>query len=92
MDLLLDGCLMTDRDAVHDWFAEKLSFPAYYGRNLDALYDLLTAYSEELEITVVHLPEMTSNLGSYASALMDTLWDASRDHQNISLIISNEII
>ena len=33
---------MTERNAAHEYLAARLSFPAWYGRNLDALYDLLT--------------------------------------------------
>ena len=42
MEVILDGELMTDRPTVHDLLSEKLAFPEYYGRNLDALYDLLS--------------------------------------------------
>lgn len=36
-----------DREALHDVLAEAFVFPEYYGRNLDALYDLLTEVSED---------------------------------------------
>ena len=36
---------MTDRDACHDHLAAAFGFPQWYGRNLDALYDLLTQIS-----------------------------------------------
>ena len=39
---------------VHAFLSEKLGFPAYYGHNLDALYDMLTTLSEDVCITVVH--------------------------------------
>ena len=32
----------TDKLAIHDFLAKELEFPSYYGKNLDALYDVLT--------------------------------------------------
>ena len=36
----LDGNLIKQRG--HDYLAEALNLPDYYGKNLDALYDCLT--------------------------------------------------
>lgn len=92
MDILIDGRRMVSREAVHDVLAEKLHFPAYYGRNLDALYDLLSEYPEPLDITLVHADVMVENLGNYANALLRTLRDASVAFPNVKLSVSNEII
>lgn len=92
MDAILDGRLMTSRAAAHDHLAERLSLPAYYGRNLDALYDLLTSYPERLDITVTGKEEMLFNLGDYTNALLETLFDASRQHSNVTVTILNENI
>ena len=43
-ELLLDAETLYTRDQAHDALAKVFGFPADYGRNLDALYDLLTAY------------------------------------------------
>lgn len=42
----LDGRALADHDALHDQLAASLGFPASYGRNLDALIDLLTYLDE----------------------------------------------
>ena len=39
--------------AVHEYLAEHLHFPEYYGKNLDALHDCLTDLSEDICVTVV---------------------------------------
>ena len=51
----LDGNVLSDAAAVHDYLMEILEFPEYYGKNLDALYDCLTDL-EDTEITIT-LPE-----------------------------------
>ena len=50
VDIRLDGLELQSLEAVHDRFA--LVLPDYYGRNLDALHDCLTALSEETRIRV----------------------------------------
>lgn len=42
-ELLLDAETLYTREQLHDVLAKVCGFPADYGRNLDALYDLLTA-------------------------------------------------
>ena len=38
----LDGRMMDSKDALHSHLYMQFSLPAYYGRNLDALWDCLT--------------------------------------------------
>ncbi|MFE5503574.1 barstar family protein [Amycolatopsis japonica] len=42
---LIDGTRTVDKDSTLDAIAEALSFPEYFGKNLDALYDCLTDLS-----------------------------------------------
>jgi RNAse (barnase) inhibitor barstar len=42
---LLDGTALTDKASALDAIAAALSFPATFGKNLDALYDCLTDLS-----------------------------------------------
>ena len=82
----LNGLEMTDRQRTHDYIAEQLQFPAYYGKNLDALYDLLTEKKTPLEVRFWHTQEMKAHLGSYGSALLNTMQEAEND--NLSFILT----
>lgn len=43
MDIEIDGYCIQSESEFHAVIAEALSFPAYYGKNLDALLDILSA-------------------------------------------------
>lgn len=45
--ILLDLNLIKNREQLHDYLALTMDFPDYYGRNLDALYDMLTDIMED---------------------------------------------
>ena len=92
MEIILDGALMTDRAAVHDLLAEKFAFPDYYGRNLDALYDLLSTYPAQVHVAVLHGAQLPEYLGNYGKSLLRTLQDAADHNPNVKLSILDEII
>ena len=87
MRIELDGRAMTDRERTHEYLASQLQFPAYYGRNLDALYDLLTERGEKVEIRLHHVEEMKRNLGIYGSKLLQTLLEAECDHLPLTVTV-----
>lgn len=49
--IILDGSILADAAAVHEYVKEQLQFPDYYGKNLDALHDCLTDL-DDIEITI----------------------------------------
>lgn len=52
MRLILDGKKLRFPCRVHRVLKRELSFPSWYGRNLDALYDCLTDLHEDTEIVL----------------------------------------
>ena len=56
--------------------AQTLEFPSWYGRNLDALYDLLTERTGPVRLLVRHREALLDGLGEYGGALCRTLEDA----------------
>lgn len=86
----LDGQKMLNRRAVHDQLAEQLRLPDYYGRNLDALYDLLTERTAPLRLVVLHRDVLVSWLGDYGRALCRTLEDADRANPDLQVLFPGE--
>ena len=65
----LDGKLIKENG--HDYLAEALNFPDYYGKNLDALYDCLTEISCEIELV---------NASFVDKDIIDTFKDAADEN------------
>lgn len=57
-EVMLDGRAMAEAGAAHGYLAERLGFPGYYGRNLDALFDCLGDIGEATVVTVAHAEAM----------------------------------
>ena len=80
MTILLDGILMSSRSAAHNYLKQQLHLPEYYGRNLDALFDLLTQIGSHTAIVLIHQEEMLETLGSYGEILIETLEQAADEN------------
>ncbi len=85
----LDGRRMTTRDAAHDELSRVLELPAYYGRNLDALWDLVSTM--EARVTLSHREEMIDALGLYGQKLLNTLRDAARENPDFHFTVKRQI-
>ena len=49
-------------DNPHEYLAEKLDFPDYYGNNLDALYDCLTEMGGNKVIRILHSEKLKKKI------------------------------
>ncbi|MBE6764336.1 MAG: barstar family protein [Clostridia bacterium] len=88
--VVIDCREMTDRRAAHEYLARKLSFPEYYGHNLDALHDCLGDISEEVCIVVYRPHEMYESLGQYAEIMADVLRMSGEENPYISVMFESE--
>ena len=57
MELILDAAWFGNAEQVHNYLANALQFPAWYGRNLDALYDCLTDCRTDTRICLKNFSE-----------------------------------
>lgn len=86
MRIELDCAQLIDRKQTHDYLKTLFEFPDYYGRNLDALYDLLSSSEIPYEIFVRNRRDIEDNLGGYGSALLATIEEASQDNPKVTLV------
>ena len=50
MEYIIECSIIHTRQEMHRAIADSLSFPVWYGQNLDALYDLLTSISVPIHL------------------------------------------
>lgn len=83
-ELLLDAQTLYTRAQVHDALHKTFGFPADYGRNLDALYDLLTGI-RDTRLTLRHAEMLVVNLGNYGELLLRVLADSAAENPDFLL-------
>lgn len=85
--VLLDGEKIRSKADVHAAFAEALSFPDYYGNNLDALHDMLTEGPVEIGVIVVNTDMLSDNLGKWWNSLLRLLGDVENERPGFRVLI-----
>ncbi len=70
MHLIIDGSKITSEDDLHTAISEGLNLPIWYGRNLDALWDVLTGIvGRPLKITWIDAEQSKARLPRYEKYL-----------------------
>ena len=82
--VLIDGRKIQDK-SFHEYFKKKLDIIDYYGNNLDAMFDVLSTYNDELNIYIFNLDH--SEITEYGIRVMKTFDDIMDSKDNINLKI-----
>jgi ribonuclease inhibitor len=69
----------------HEKIEETLPCPGYYGRNLDALYDLLTEGSEPWELNFLNWEEFAQCVPGYEASLREMCMEAMVERSSLTV-------
>lgn len=83
MDFFIDCASIGSRADFHAAFAGVLSFPEWYGRNLDALHDCLTEIGTETHLCLLHWDAMETALGGYAAGAKKAILHAAAENPRL---------
>lgn len=79
------------RAELHHLIATILPLPDYYGNNLDALFDVLTEWSDERYIIFLVDEEVEEALGKYYVALRAMCRAAEEENENLTILFKESI-
>lgn len=82
---LIDLSGVNDKETLFDRIEDGLDLPVYFGKNLDALHDMLSHSDMILELCGID--ELRKNLGDYTDALCEMLRDTEAESKTFKVII-----
>lgn len=85
----LDGRQLATKELLYPYIKRKFTLPDYFGNNLDALWDVLSTASKELEIHVIYSDDLLFELGAYGKAVLKLFLDLGENNSNITIEIKN---
>lgn len=92
MKLIIEGETIKNKQELYSFLKEHLQFPAYYGNNLDALWDCLKDFSA-VPLTIEWRNFNTSKnfIGDYADKVAAVLEEAQQALEGFTIIIDRSL-
>ena len=82
---IIDCSRIQTKEDLHRIFRESLSFPAWYGNNLDALYDCLTELSGKVRL--LDWDSAEARLGTYGEKAKKVIATAALHNSKLDLYL-----
>ncbi len=84
----IDAAEIADLAQLHDRLAADLGFPDHYGRNLDALWDVLTGdIAGPAVIEIARTAAGRARLGPDFGRLLEVLEEAAEENEALSVVL-----
>ena len=86
-EITIDCREIASRADFHRTFAAAMSFPEWYGNNLDALYDQLTSVGVDTTVILRNWAEAEGALGRYAICARRAMEDAVKENPKLKIVL-----
>lgn len=83
----IDCAGITTKELLHKVLAEKLQFPDYYGKNLDALFDCLTENREDRELVLLNWHDLEYALKDYSGKMLYVFHEACQENPHLKVTL-----
>ncbi|MDO4961618.1 MAG: barstar family protein, partial [Eubacteriales bacterium] len=91
--VLLDLSVPCTKEKTHEYIAEQMGFPSYYGKNLDALYDELTSIHEPTAVgiflPIADMIDLDIDLMIYFDKISEVFSDAEAANPELAVIFGD---
>ena len=84
--ILLDFRMADTKERVQEYLMQSFEFLDYYGRNLDALFDMLTGLGEDTCVGVFGIDNSREALAKYLGQVKRVMQDAERENPHLCVI------
>ena len=88
--VILNGSSIQSRAGLYDVLEALLGTPEWFGRNLDALHDILLHEilpGGELVVEIAEADALRQNLGRYAEGLLRMLSDVAAEDERLTVVV-----
>lgn len=86
-NIILDGKKMATKEMAHLYIKWELKATEYHGKNLDALWDVLSTYDESINISLINKDRLIEDLGDYGESIIEVFKDAEKENDKINFKI-----
>lgn len=87
MKLTLDLRTLTNPAAIQEYLTEALSFPDYYGKNLDALHDMLASWPYSTNFVLRFPSAPAPEAAAYLPRLLQVFEDSADENRSIQVSV-----
>lgn len=84
-EFIIDGKMMTSKQAMYTHLNRIFSFPNHFGNNLDALWDVLTEENEPTVIYFKHIEELIDHLDGYGEKVVQVFQNLEQTKENYTV-------